>query len=567
MRNTAVKMKPSRLWRRRGIALAFLLLIAIATTTHFGMEWALRQALEHYATRLNGAIVSIEEVRLSLLQGRGSIHGVHITHHVQPMRNLLEIDEIRFHFQRRPLFSLKLSIPAMHIEGVRYNTPRERSGLPPIESENLFTTALLDRVAPAAYDPVRTTLGQSPLRSLGLLSLGLGARNTVELMQREFESHQRLKTLEQELDRLLTAWDQAAAKLGAHHLENSDESELQRARTLLAKVEREYQSLADRVEKIPQSVPGDTKRVLRRLGLPDLATEDFTRELLGRRTLNHLERLSYWVDLSRRRLGAGSTFGSLAYPRAAGPLGTEVRFPTEDSLPRLSIRRITLHSDAGENQNQGNVVGTISDLSSEVGVDYRPVRVDIEAEFPGLRIFGLCLNAVLDHGRQEPHDQVELSIGSFPLADWTVEETPDLRVSMDSRVASLAFHSDFQGATISADWTANVRNAEFSVTSRHRPLENTLREIFLPLSTSISVSGSVSGTPSNLEFKIQSNVGRRLATAVGDRFRLPMHAAEEAIRSELEDRFTPAVERLRTRVRNGHTQIASRLLERIEELE
>lgn len=567
MRNTNAKKKPNRILRRRGLAIALMLVVAIVATAHFGMEWALRQALEHYATRLNGAIVSVEDVRISLLQGRGSVHGVQITHHVRPMRNLLEIDEIRFRFQRRPLLSLKLSIPAMHIEGIRYNTPRERSGLPPADSENLFTTALLDRVAPAAYDPVRAALGQSPLRNLGLLSLGLGARNTVELMQREFESHQRLKSLEQELDRLLTAWDQAAAKLGAHQLENSEESELQRARTLLAKVEREYENLADRVEKIPQSIAGDTQRVLRRLGLPDLATEDFTRELLGRRTLNHLERLSYWVDLSRRRLGAGAGPGALAYPRAAGPLGTEVRFPTEDSLPRLSIRRVTLHSDAGENENQGNVVGTITDLSSEMGVDYRPLHVDLEAEFPGLRIFGLRMNALLDHGRKEPHDQVELSIGSFPLTDWTVEETPDLRVSMDSRVASLAFHSDFQGHTISADWTANVRNAEFSVTSRHRPLENTLKDIFLPLSTSISVSGSVSGTPSNLEFKIQSNIGRRLATAVGDRFRLPMHAAEEAIRGELEDRFAPAVDRLRARVRNGHTQIASRLLERIEELE
>jgi hypothetical protein len=159
-----------------------------------------------------------------------------------------------------------------------------------------------------------------------------------------------------------------------------------------------------------------------------------------------------------------------------------------------------------------------------------------------------------------------VTIGSFPLSEWIVEQTPDLLVTVDSRVASLGFRSEYQGNALSADWTVNVRDAEFKVSSRHRPLENTLKDIFEPLSTNVAVSGSVSGSAPNYDFRVQSNVGKKLAVAVGERFRLPMSAAEEAIREELKDRFAPAIERLKLKAQNGHTQVASRLLEHVTQL-
>src|SRR5690606_4413640 len=113
------------------------------------------------------------------------------------------------------------------------------------------------------------------------------------------------------------SWEQAAAKLTASQADDRD-GEVQRARTLLAKIDREYESLTQRLTKVNESLPADITKVLRKLGLPDLSTEDFTRELLGRRTLNHLERLSYWVDLSRRRLGVGLGNAPLTYPSHAG---------------------------------------------------------------------------------------------------------------------------------------------------------------------------------------------------------------------------------------------------------
>jgi len=523
--------------------------------------------VESYASRLNGAQVNIRSLKLSFLAGECVMRGVEIAHHINPMRNLLEIGEIRLKFEFLPLLSLKLIIPELEIQTVRYKTKRTSSGILETDSE-YASTAFLDRVAPISLSTVRGVQEDSRLRNLGQLSLGIGAKATVSQMWRELETQRRIRDTENELEKRLVAWEEAAAHLGTEARERSaqeKEGDLRRAENLAAKVSRETETLLNEVNAIRSSIPSDVLRVTKRIGLPHLDGEDFTQELLGKRTLNHLERLSYWVELSRRRMAWHPPDRKITLAPYFSAWGHEVHFRDANSLPRFWLKKATVSSTAGSDPNTGNIQGTLTNLTSDPAHS-KPLRLDIEADFPGLSIFGAELHSRVDHTGAEPQEQFEFSIDSFLMNDWYLEQSPELKIGVAAATASLTFQADYRANLVSAQWNVELRNSEFNVASRYRQLQSTLREAFAPHTDSLTVSGSISGPQKELVFDVRSNIGKTLAQALGDKFTLSLRAAEETIHSELTDRFDDPIERLRRRVNAAGLQMQTRFTEVIAEL-
>jgi uncharacterized protein (TIGR03545 family) len=517
--------------------------------------------LEDYATRVNGAQVTIRDFDLSFFRGTVNMQGVEITHHTQPMRNLVELDEVRMTLDRGALFTFKLIVPTLHIEGVHYGTARERSGELQVDefSGTLPSTALLDRIAPGVYDSVRSSLGETPLRNLGQLTVGLAMRNSVAPHQQQLGIFQRIKSIDLELDHLLSEWDKENDRI-SHEAITKEERAIHFS-LLRTKVRKDAANLSERAEKSFDATERDTNFILQKLGIPSLVDDDFTREILGLRTLNHLERIAYWIEVSRRKMGLDSQMGNVAAVRQAG-----AAVATQTDKPRLLVRKITIHSVAGTDRHKGDVQGEITDLASQPMGESHPLVIDLTAGFPNLQISGLKLHAQFNHSIAQPREVIDFHLDSYPLVDWAVEETPDLNLSVANGTMGLTFRSDFDGPNLSSKWTAQIRNATFEIESRFGLMERTLREVLTPLAFTIDVDGTLTSTNGRLEFDLKSGAGRQLATVFAERFRAPMQTARETIRDEIRERFMPQLKRLSTRIQNSTTHVDRRIADAIDML-
>ncbi|MBY0369120.1 hypothetical protein K2X33_00440 [bacterium] len=562
------KTKPNHWFSRKALAIvaaSFLLLLGIGRLC---LDTIVRRGLEGYASRLNGAQVNIGNLSISLLSGQCNLRDIQIAHHADPMTNLVEIGEIHFQFEFVPLLSLKLIIPELSVETVRYKTKRSQSGGLDY-SADYVSTAALDRVSSFALSAIRSAHDDSRLRNLGQLSLGIGAKATVSQMLNELETQAALRKTESEFEKNLTAWEEAAARLGhGSRLSNSQEREgdLRRAENLAAKVTRETESLLQQVNALESHIPNDVQKVTKRIGLPHLDSADFTEELLGKRVLNHLERISYWVELSRRRMTYIPPGPSVIVGPYLGSWGHQVHYTNPSSPPRFLLKKATIRSVAGNDSHAGNLTGLLTDLSSDPNSHPYPFRLDLEAEFPGLRIFGAELHGRIDHTRAEPVEQFEFSVDSFPMSDWYLEQSPELKIGVNSTHASLTFQSDYRANQVSAQWNVQLRNSEFNINSRFRQLEGTLRDAFAPYTNALTISGSVSGDHQDLKFHVNSDMGKGLAAALGERFTLPLRAAEESISTELTNRFYDPIDKLRRRVTAAGEQMQVRFKEIIADL-
>jgi uncharacterized protein (TIGR03545 family) len=540
-----------------GAAVFFVTSFVLVVSFPFALNRYLHWAIEDYASRVNGAEVTIREFDFSLLRGICRMEGVTVAHHTQVMRNLVELDEVTITFERLPLLAFKLIVPNVQVEGVHYGTTRERSGvLETDEYTELPSTALLDRIVPGAYDSVKASLGETPLRNLGQLTVGLAMHNSVAPHQQSLTIYQNIKSIDSQLDHLLSDWEKENDRITKAGL--SAQERFNQLTALRQTVNRESANLADRASHSFDSLPQDTDFILNKLGIPSLASTDFSREVLGRRSLNHLERIAYWIDLSRRKMGLASQIGTATATRLAGST------PTINTSPRFWVRQVNVHSVAGSDPHKGNVTAEMRDLaSSPLGEDH-PLLIDLVAQFPGLQIQGLKLHAIVNHSLPEPKETIDFSLDSYPLVDWALEETPDLAFTIASGTMKLMFRSEFEGPKLKGKWTISLRDCSFKIGSRFALMERTLKEVLGPLASAIDVEASLEGTYGHESFEVQSAAGRDLAAALSQRFRTPLQNTKETIQEEIHDRLMPQQKRLENRIANATTHLDRRLADALE---
>ncbi len=535
--------------------IAFTASFFAVVTFPFWLNFAVHQATESYLTNLNGAQVNIRDLDVSLLRGSCRIQGLEVTHHTHPVRNLIEVDEIKFTFERFSLLSMRLVIPELDIEGVRYNTARESSGILDFHDTNaLPPTALLDRISPAVYDSVRTSMGETPLRNLAQLQRGLAMRTTVDPFQQQTIIHKEIKAIELELDRKMLQWDLENEKITRG--EFSPTEKINRLQNLQLAVEKDAKELGTKVDHIFDRIPEDVRGILSKLGVPVLHTPDFTQQLLGRRTLNHLERVAYWVELSRRKMGAPNLNWMLTSSLTPG---SDSAVTTGKPSPRFWVKKARIRSSADVDHHKGNIQGEISNLASEPLGASLPLIVDIQADFPGSHIRGLKAHALVNHSSAQPEEQAELTIESFPLTDWSVEKSPELDVSIATAQAKLHFKTAFEGVNQNSTWTLSLKKAEFATSSQYPLMDRILRDVFSRFGGEVNLTGVVSGTHQNLTFAVESNLGRELAVALGENFKLTLQSAEETIQDNLHERFSPQVKRLENRIETSTGRYKRRL--------
>src|SRR5262249_4960091 len=82
-------------------------------------------------------------------------------------------------------------------------------------------------------------------------------------------------------------------------------------------IRRASDTLDQKLRTLDSLVTEDTRTLRDTLGLPNLDAPDLTDLLFGPRSTTALERMMYWVDLSRRRMPKGSRQGQLVYIASA----------------------------------------------------------------------------------------------------------------------------------------------------------------------------------------------------------------------------------------------------------
>jgi uncharacterized protein (TIGR03545 family) len=584
--------------RWKGLWIVLTVTTLFAGYCLFVMDLHLEWMLERFASALNGAQVNIGSFRTHLLSGECEIRGLEVTDKRAPLKNVLEIDQIAFRIQLAPLLAKKFVVDDLSIKGIKHGTDRRASGaLAPTDEEDAARPGLLERVSTGLYADLRREIGDNPFRNIGILLTGMDLTSRVERSLGELSSNLKAHSLLQKLDEGRDRWDELSKnatqessiedyrrkldllakspKRGfgetSERLDKAREiqtllvQEKQKTEALLAKLKDEISRLHSEEASIDNLINQDIRLLEGRLNLPQLDYADLSPMLLGPTLLNVLERIAYWVDLSRRRMPKGSHQGQLVTAVLERSRGTDIQFGTRATTPTFLLKHASISSDLSQDPFQGRVQGTVDGLTSNPSVYGKPTVLRITMDFPASYIEGLQGEMKIDHTGENASEIFTISANSFPLDHFSLSDAGDLILGFRKGHAKLSASVLFTENDINATLSANTAAVDYSVATHFKRLEEAVLGILDGLSA-FNVNATLHGPLDKPTLQVKSELGERLAQGIHSEFRPQIGAIEDDLRKNILDRVHPEREQVRTTLQVVGEKVTRSLEARVGEL-
>jgi uncharacterized protein (TIGR03545 family)/uncharacterized protein (TIGR03546 family) len=569
-------------------AVAALLVFAVVW---FGKEAVLLSRIERVASQMNGARVNVGHLQIKPLRGEIILGDIQIGSPLSPSRNLFQVQRIQMNFLYRPLLRKKLVFENFTVEGVRLDTERAESASLPESDLQQGVAGLLERSATGYYADVRSAMKTNPLKYLGSLNSGLSLNPRVDQLRTQLETLLSLEKQEKEIQTLSGNWESGKLKIPTKEwiqsvrarmeaIDSKDKEEALRALNVLraeiagsisavteiaASFSESLGNVQRGIASLTPTLDTDVIRVKEALRLPDFSMEDLSPQLFGSTILSALERLAYWIDLSRRRMPLGDATEKMTLVLKETGRGTDVFFANRSGSPELLIPEIKFVADT---KQEGGVTGRIFGLTSEPSFYQYPAGADIEIDFPAQKIEKAKLTLAVDHTTYLFKEELTFEAQSLPLTRLALHDTSSLSLLIEQATLALKFNAAFENAQVKAGWNARIDNAQYTVNSRFLPEETALRRLLSPIQ-SIQLQGGAEGRSDQLHLTVESNLGKVLSAGLRQEFRHALGAIDDNIRRSILDKAEPSRLALASRIsqlRQGALQTVNRSLKDLQDL-
>ena len=555
-------------WRAVG-PLLVLFLIGVVIWLLFADEIA-RQTAQDVGTDVVGAKVEIRQLDLDMPGGDVTMRGLTVANPFEPMRNLFEADEVAVDIDPLPLLEKKVVIDRVAILGMRFGTERRTSGV-------------VKGGGGRAADVMRQVQDWKERIDIPVLQLARGEMDMAVLDPAKLESVRAATALSAAAESSAAAWRAAARDLDlqpvidssralAERLRNARPTDLalindtrraierlRRTRDTVVALQRAMtrglDSLRAGLRKLDHARERDYAMARGLLRLPSLSPPDVASALFAPVVIDRFQRALYWTEQARRYMPPGLLPRTDPGPRRARRSGTTVRFPREHDYPPFLLREAEITANLGPaGGEQRTLGGRLTGLTSAPAVYGRPTV--FEGRAPRVQ-----LGALVDHVRDVARDTAGAQLGGVALPSFAL---PGLPFQVDPGRGTLGLRVNVTGDGIQASFSVNAdavrweRRQTGEETELERIVGNVLRRI-----TALDLSATLSGSVTNPNLSIRSNLDRAVSGALKAALGEEVAAAERRLRAEV-DRLVqqhagPVRERVAALEREVNERIAAEM--------
>jgi len=508
--------------------LAFILIIVAFMA--FFLDGIVESIVEERASLLNKAKVEIADLDIRFLRPGVGIRGLAVANADNPWRNIVEVGDISISVSVLPLFSKRVVIDEMVMEGLRLNTKRKTSGELPRRLKKRLKAE--EKEEPAEVPCVK-------LPNLDIFKKKFDIKEMVDINR--LESVRRAKQLSEDVSQWKSRWESELKNLDVKakvdqiitkvrgSLESlqkteikgpadllklqSDLKNLREATDALKGLKKEIEakkaafkgqvaalekSLRDEIRKLREM---DLQAILKDLGLEGMTkarlAEAFLCPFLGK-TLNFI-----WNHADKIRKFMPKRGKDEPVQTRIRAKGRDVIFPVIKKGPDFLLREARLSME----QEKWSLKGTIQGITSDPISYGKPTRVDVKGTRPQL-----ALNAILDHTSKTPVDTVSLDLAGHPLEGFKFSENPLSLSDITRGFLDLRANLVVKGNAIDLKTRATVKNLvlNFSEEGRENLLVTMVKEAMKTV-PSFSIGVAAQGTRKNPQMSISSDLDQLFA--------------------------------------------------------
>jgi len=118
----------TKIVRKAGVAFAVILLVIFGVATHYLKDTKIKEFAAARLTRLNGAEVNLETLKLSILKGEASLSGVQVTDAENPGNNQIAVENISADASVYDLMLGKVVLDKVRLSDIQFDQKRQMPG-------------------------------------------------------------------------------------------------------------------------------------------------------------------------------------------------------------------------------------------------------------------------------------------------------------------------------------------------------------------------------------------------------------------------------------------------------
>jgi uncharacterized protein (TIGR03545 family) len=478
-----------------------------------------KRVVEGIGTRLVGARVELESADVGLFPAALTLAGLAVTDPDAPMTNAVEVGRAALAVDGGALLGARLVVDDMRVEGVRFGTPRARSGALAPKARKPDAASSGPGLSMPSFDlpDVGDILRDNPLTTVAdAEALARDARAARAAWKERVAALPDKEKLEAYRERAKALKDAKGGGLegllgaagAARDLKRDidrDVDALQSARDDLKADLAEYRSRAKAVADGPAA---EARRLADRYageGLAGVGAAFLTEaaERWVRTGLAWYHRVEPLVERAARAHGD---------TRAARPLrakGVDVRFPEHNPRPDFLVREAAVDVAL----KGGTVSGTVCDLTPDPEVLGRPLTF----AFQGARTAdrgAVNVSGTIDRVRPDaPKDTFRLRLGDAPVRDLALSRGGAAPVTLARARADLAVDGSRAGDALDVTLKADLSGARFVVPEAGGQAARALGSALAGVRET-TVEADVTGTVDAPKVRVRSDLDRIVADAV-----------------------------------------------------
>ncbi|MCC6137282.1 MAG: hypothetical protein IT287_01515 [Bdellovibrionaceae bacterium] len=233
--------------------------------------------------------------------------------------------------------------------------------------------------------------------------------------------------------------------------------------------------------------------------------------------------------------------------------GKNYKFPKTNYYPKFWIAKANVNSKATSNGFSGTIGGEIIDITDDPKSLGRPLQLKLTGEFPNSNIFGVLIHGIIDHTTENPKESGKIKVGAFPLKDIKLSDSKDVTFGFAEATGGSELDITLQNETVDIKFNAGFDKIKYLIEAEKPKAKEILTGVAAGLGA-LTVNGSATGTWTNMDLDLGSNIGERLQAALNMEFDKQVSELKKKLREEVNKKIEGEKEKLMSKVKEFETK-------------
>lgn len=550
-----------------GIAVFILIILLILGVWYLLADRIIVNNIEKTGEYIVGAKVKVGKAHLTIIPLGITLNNLQVANPNSPMQNLIEVDNIRFHLDGKYLFERKVIIKDMVIEGLKFNTKREKSGVIKGAEPLTVKRAIDDFVIPLLdLSKLKTFVEQEELQTIDGLN---AAAHDIIRVENEWKAAFRMMPNMEDMHEYRNRANVIFADIktnkitglitharGIKRLKEEIERDINEIKINKKAMFIDIDSLETKKNRALEYVDKDIAK-LREKYTPDLhGFKNFSKYIFKDDVLRQIDEGLLWYNKLEPLFNYVYKKLKDDYYGSEPILfdGIDVQFPEHDPQPSFFIELAKLSFK----QATGNLSGEIKNFTTQQNISGLPTSIKLDGynlDFAeSVNISGL-VNHV---NESEINDNLTVSVKKQKINKTEYQIIKDWKLNINNGSVDKTFSINIHNGNIKSN--LNLHFIGTSINSNYLGKNNILISTIDSVLAKISdfyVDIDISGTPGNFITTINSDLDNIVNKAVRNIVKDEANKVRTTITRIINDKKEVLIKDIETKIKQLTSEISN----------